>query len=277
MNLVHDFLQPLQTRLGSNRYFFGSDPSTLDCLAVGYLSLCYYPDLPHPWLTLEMTKGFGRVCDYLNDIRTPMLGRPVNAREVMAYTRSSGEENKTPESELPWGVVERGDLPWMSGFILDRAFDAIGWGRGAQIRKQRLQEREKAMDPADLERKRKMDAAIRSQRIRGTLTVVGGVAAFLGYCVWSGLVSIQFKDEEEEEVEEVGGGGPGGFGMAGAILGLSGKPMNLSGLEVEEMEDEEGLSSEEEEEIAEDIRAEEAEVDEAIAKDVEDHIEGKAE
>lgn len=301
-NLVHDFLRPLQARLGSSRYFFGSDPSTLDCLAAGYLSLCFFPELPHPWLANEMKKEFPRMCGYLNDIRTPMLGKFVNANETLAYTRGSLERGETPATELPWGVVERGDLPWMSGFLVDCALDAVGLGRGAEVRKRKQQEREQSMDPEDLERKRKMEAAIRNLRIRSVLTTAGGVAAFLGYCIWSGFLQIKLKEEveEEEEVvveEEAKEGkdgddhtqamieGPSGFGFAGAILGLRRQPVTPDD-SVEEEHDEnsekhdennEELSPEEEEDIANDIRAEEDEIDEAIAKDVEEDIEGKSE
>ncbi|KAL0640145.1 hypothetical protein Q9L58_000703 [Maublancomyces gigas] len=310
--LVHDFLQPLQARLGSSRYFFGSDPSTLDCLAAGYLSLCLFPELPHSWLANEMRKEFPRMCGYLNDIRTPMLGKFVNANEVLAYTRGSSEREKTPATELPWGVVERGDLPWMSGFLVDCALDAVGLGRGAETRRRKLQEREQSMDPEDLERKRKVEAAIRSLRIRSVLTAVGGVAAFIGYCVWSGFLQIKLKEEVEEEEEEEEEAvvevetkegkdgdeltqamieGPSGFGLAGAILGLRRQPVNPDDsveveveVEVEHDEDSEKhdenneeLSPEEEEDIANDIRAEEDEINELIAKDVEEDIEGKAE
>lgn len=296
-DLVHDFLQPLQTRLGSNHYFFGSSFSTLDCLAAGYLSLCFYPELPQPWLANEMKKGFSRMCGYLNVIRTPLFGKFVNANEVLAYTRGSTEREKALEADLPWAAAEKGDLPWMSQFVVDCALDAIGLGRGAQAKKKRQQELDESMDPEDLERKRKMEASTRSQRIMSTLTVVGGVAAFVGYCIWSGFLEIKLKDREEEEKEEKkeeeeeergdeeGEGedidehvlvGPSGYGLAGAILGLRGQPTNLND-SVEHDEDNKDLSPEEEEDIANDIRTEEEEIDEAIAKDVEEDIEGKAE
>lgn len=293
MDLVRDFVEPLQARLGSNRYFFGADFSTIDCLAAGYLSLCLYPELPNPWLANEMRKGFPRVCGYLNEIRTQLFGGFVNANEVLAYTRGSTEREKAPETELPWAVVERGDLPWMSGFVVDCALDAVGLGRGAQVKKKRQQEQEESIDPEDLERKRRTEVAIRNQRIRGILTVVGGVATFIGYCIWSGFLQIKLKDEkedeeeEEEEEEEKRGEkqeedidehvlvGPSGYGLAGAILGLRGPTNPNSSVEEEHNEDSEDLSPEEEEEIANDISAEEDEIDEAIAKDVEEDIEGK--
>lgn len=247
------------------------------------------------------------MCGYLNDIRTSMLGKFVNANEVLVYTRGSSEREKTPATELPWGVVERGDLPWMSGFLVECALDAVGLGRGAETRRRKQQEREQSMDPEDLERKRKVEAAIRSLRIRSVLTAAGGVAAFIGYCVWSGFLQIKLKEEVEEEEEEAvvevetkegkdGDGltqamieGPSGFGLAGAILGLRRQPVNPDDsveveVEVENDEDSENhdenneeLSPEEEEDIANDIRAEEDEINEAIAKDVEEDIEGKAE
>lgn len=236
------------------------------------------------------------MCGYLNDIRTPLFGKFVNANEVLAYTRGSTEREKAPEADLPWAVVEKGDLPWMSQFVVDCALDAIGLGRGAQAKKKRQQELDESMDPEDLERKRKMEASIRSQRIISTLTVVGGIATFVGYCIWSGFLEIKLKDKEDEEEEkeekkkeeeggEEGEGedidehvlvGPSGYGFAGAILGLRGQPTNPDD-SVEHDEDNKDLSPEEEEDIANDIREEEDEIDEAIAKDVEEDIEGKAE
>lgn len=242
-----------------------------------------------------MKKGFSRMCGYLNDIRTPLFGGFVNANEVLAYTRGSTEPEKALEADLPWAAAEKGDLSWMSQFVVDCTLDAIGLGRGAQAKKKRQQELDESMDPEDLERKRKMEASIRSQRIMSTLTVVGGVAAFVGYCIWSGFLQIKLKDREEEEKEEKkeqeeGGDekgegedidehvlvGPSGYGLAGAILGLRGQPTNPND-SVEHDEDNKDLSLEEEEDIANDIRAEEEEIDEAIAKDVEEDIKGKAE
>lgn len=297
-NLVRDFVEPLQARLGSNRYFIGADFSTIDCLAAGYLSLCLYPELPNPWLANEMRKGFPRMCGYLNDIRTQLFGKFVDANEVLAYTRGSTEREKAPETDLPWAVVERGDLPWMSGFVVDCALDAIGLGREAQAKKQKQREREESIDPEDLEQKRKAEAAIRSQRIRGALTVVGGVAAFIGYCIWSGFLQIQLKkekkDEEEEEeegeeeeeegeekqeeaIDEYALVGPSDHNLAEDILGLRGPTNPNNSVEEEYNEDNEDLSPEEEEEIANDISAEEDGIDETTAKDVEEDIEGKDE
>lgn len=233
-----------------------------------------------------------------------MLGKFVNANEVLTFTRGGAEREKTPAAELPWGVAERGDLPWMSGFIVDCALDAVGLGHGAKARKRKQQEQEQLTDLEDLERKRKMEAAIRSLRIRSVLTTVGGVAAFVGYCVWSGFLQINLKEKEEEEeeavvkTEEAKNGddtrmvleGPTDYDFAGAILGIRRQPTNPDDPAAEEQNGNNGeheneehdgineeLSPEEEEDIANDIRAEEDEIDEAIAKDLEEEIDGKAE
>jgi sorting and assembly machinery component 37 len=310
MDLVADFLEPLKARLGNEKHFFGDYPSSLDCLAVGYLALCFYPELPQPWLANEMKKSFPRMCGYLNDLKPQLVGEFVDAKSLLAYTHG-GER---VASMLPWGVAERGDLPWMSMFLVEKALDAMGWGRSNELRKQRIKEEEENMDPMDLERKRKAQAAARRQRIKSVLTVAGGVATFVGYCVWMLQTGSQYQaagedvgeegevkeyiivdddgeeeddeeeedEEEEEEDEETrkareaeeleiiermkGESGKNAFGLAGAILGLN-NPRPRPQV----------FSPEEEEEIAEDIQEEENEVDEAIARDVEENIQDKSE
>lgn len=230
---------------------------------------------------------FERMCGYLNDLRTPLIGRFVDAGEVLAFTRG---ERAVVEGEVPWGVVERGDLPWVSRFLVERVLDVVGW-RGKK------EEVEEEMDEEERERRRKVKDAVRRQRIRGALTVVGGVAAFVGYCLWSGFVQIKFSDgeddEEDEEDEDQHAGedrdedeehytptldeaGLGNYGFAGAILGLK-QPVDIPSDDREETKHDDDLSPEEEDEIAKDIHAEEKETDEAIVKDIEDHIEGKTE
>lgn len=219
MDLVADFLEPLKARLGDVKHFFGDYPSSLDCIAVGYLALCFYPELPQAWLHNEMKKSFPRMCGYLNDLKPQLIGEFVDAKSILAYTHG-GEQVATM---LPWGVAEKGDLPWMSMFLVEKALDAMGLGRNNELRKQKIKEKEDAMDPMDLERRRKAQAAARRQRIRSVLTVVGGVAAFVGYCVWmlqtgsqhqatgknvgenNGVIQeyiIDDDDDEEEDDEE---------------------------------------------------------------------------
>lgn len=196
MDLVADFLEPLKARLGDEKHFFGDYPSSLDCLAVGYLALCFYPELPQAWLQNEMKKSFPRICGYLNDLKPQLIGEFVDAKSILTYTH--GGERVT--SMLPWGVAEKGDLPWMSMFLVEKALDVMGLGRNNELRKQKIKEKEDAMDPMDLERRRKAQAAARRQRIKSVLTVAGGVAAFVGYCVWV----LQTGSQHQAAGEDVG-------------------------------------------------------------------------
>ncbi|KAL7270462.1 hypothetical protein RUND412_006833 [Rhizina undulata] len=220
-SLSRSFLSPLQSRLGPNRYFFGDTPTTLDFLALGYLALCLYPeDLPHPFLASIMRAEYPRLCAYVHELRQRTLGPPIaDVSGILGIT-------EVPSAGIPWAPIERGDLPWITGLIVQRALEAVPFTTAAsmsRMRKKAAEERaEEEMDPEDLVRKRKIEGLTRREKVKSVLFVVGGVAAFVGYVFWTGLISISFVGDEAEEVveEEEGEEGTGKFGLAGDILGL---------------------------------------------------------
>lgn len=65
--LASDFLNSLQALLGNKRYLLSeTNPSSLDCLAAGYLLLAVSPKLPQPWLAEKMRLDFERLCGYVD-------------------------------------------------------------------------------------------------------------------------------------------------------------------------------------------------------------------
>ena len=234
--IAANFLQAIQSRLGEGRYFFGDKPSSLDCLAAGYLSLGLYAELPNGWLREEMLAQHGRLCTYVGEVRGKMLGDDVDVVAVMSgqatVTTSSGQ---VVGGGLPWGIVEPQYVPRVMGFLLNRAMEMVGItsteghgsGRGEEEQTQEKEEREKGMK-----------SLRRWETAKNMTVVVGCIGAFIGYCVRSGLITMELGGRGKEEVAGgVTGGGGGredddekdaenemelleGFGSAEAILGL---------------------------------------------------------
>ncbi|CUS07145.1 unnamed protein product [Tuber aestivum] len=227
------FLQTIQSLLGEGRFIFGDKPSSLDCLAVGYLSLGLYAELPNGWLREEMVARHGRLCSYVNEVRGRMLGDGVDVTAVMSgqatMTTPSG---KLAGGGLPWETVERKDVPWVTGLLLNRAMEIVGitcterYGDGGD-----REEKTEQMEGRRIEARRLQ----RWETARNVAAVVGCVGAFIGYCVWSGSIAMEFGGKGKYEVAGGMGGGEGdddvenkmglleGFGSAESILGLGGR------------------------------------------------------
>ena len=83
--LAGDVLDVLDALRGDKRWFLdpadtaaaGWDvcPSSLDCLAFGYLSLMLVPELPRPWLREAMRRRYGRLCSFVGGMRATCLPR----------------------------------------------------------------------------------------------------------------------------------------------------------------------------------------------------------
>lgn len=234
--IARKFLQTIQSRLGKGEYFFGDKPSSLDCLAVGYLSLGLYAELPNGWLREEMLTQHGQLCTYVGKVRGKMLGDGVDVVAVMSgqatVTMSSGQ---VVGGGLPWGIVEPQYVPRVTGFLLNRAMEIVGItsteghgsGGGEEEQTREKEEREKGMKSLQ-----------RWETAKNMAVVVGCIGAFIGYRVWSGLIAMELGGRGKDEVAGgVTGGGGGredndekdaenemelleGFGSAEAILGL---------------------------------------------------------
>ena len=227
VGIAADFLEALQSRLGEGRYFFGDEPSSLDCLAVGYLSLGLYAELPNGWLRDEMLTRHGRLCKYVDDVRGQMLGHGVDAVAVMSgqatMTTSSG---RAAGGGLPWGIVEPQHVPWVTGFFLNGVMEMVGITSMEGCRSGRDEEEQTREEK---ERKEGMKSLQRWETTKKMAVVVGCIGAFIGHCVWSGLTTMEpggatgnsrgrEDDDEKDAANEMKL--LEGFGSAEAILGL---------------------------------------------------------
>lgn len=99
--LSNEVLGPLSDLLGKKDYLFkGDKPSSLDCLAFGYLALMLYPSLPQAWLAEAIQTRYPRLLKYIRRLREELLGRQeVNPADVWNITSDDVEIKATG---LPW-------------------------------------------------------------------------------------------------------------------------------------------------------------------------------
>lgn len=108
-SLVTAFLDPLQDYLRDKTYLLGGDePTSLDCLAVGYLGLMFYPDVPMDSLRHIMKSKFVKVCRYVERMRGELFGeekfvvKDIVALSLLETPTGIQKERKKLEMSVPW-------------------------------------------------------------------------------------------------------------------------------------------------------------------------------
>lgn len=101
-----ELLEPLSDLLGASDYLLGtSQPSSLDCLAFGYLALMLYPAVPQAWLKETISTKFSTLNTYIERMRKNVLTEEeVSPADVWAITTSSAssETEQWQRRLLPW-------------------------------------------------------------------------------------------------------------------------------------------------------------------------------
>ena len=108
--LVDAAFKPLQQLLGKKKWMLSDErASSLDCLALGYLSLALMPEVPQSWLAEGLRGRYPELCKYVENgvtevfgdqvtVDTALLG-PTGERSTMTYGES--------ETALPWRAPVR--------------------------------------------------------------------------------------------------------------------------------------------------------------------------
>ncbi|KAF2131986.1 hypothetical protein P153DRAFT_421049 [Dothidotthia symphoricarpi CBS 119687] len=136
--LSNELLEPLSELLGENGYLLGGNqPSSLDCLAFGYLSLMFYPAMPQAWLKETIETKHPRIAAYIRKLRQKLFcAEEIKADDVWSIsTRAIDTDSQVRITQkdmfLPWrsrlqpfsshalaGVREFfGSLPWVSSVL----------------------------------------------------------------------------------------------------------------------------------------------------------------
>ncbi|KAK5172082.1 uncharacterized protein LTR77_003719 [Saxophila tyrrhenica] len=114
--LADNCFEVMRDMLGEKEYFLGTkEPTDVDCLAYGYLSLMLYPQLPQDWLGKILRKKYPALVNFTEKMHE-RLGLATNADAVMglASCASNGEVvewRKSKKLQLPW------QAPASAGFV----------------------------------------------------------------------------------------------------------------------------------------------------------------
>ncbi|KAL1957261.1 hypothetical protein VTO42DRAFT_6167 [Malbranchea cinnamomea] len=223
------FAEPLEELRSHKRYLLSEEfPSSLDCLALGYLSLAVIPELPYPWLRDGIKSQTPGLVGYTERLRSQCFGGTVDV--ATALSDPSTTPDSQPHSstglrhhhELPWQPPERLNLAGIGKRIWDVLLDSIPVVRDVRTSR-RLQKAGEEI-PEGVERDLVIQVA-RAQRYNSYLsigTVVGGLGLLVWYTLTAGVLSMEYEDEEEEEEEEAvqEQSTPSPWGEAGAILDI---------------------------------------------------------
>lgn len=219
--LTSEFFEPLEAMLGKKAYLLTADeddlPTSLDCIALGYLALALVPELTFPWLRDAMRAKAPLLSAYTERLRRRCFGdAPVEVAHAFSPLTA-------PSSPLPWRAPERISVAAVGSTLLSTLADSTPILRGFRMN-HRLKQAARAPDSELSSTEQEVISMYADSSKKDTLvsiaTVVGGVAALVGYMVHVGIISFGTQTEQEEE-EEVPADFPAAFdpGSAGDFLG----------------------------------------------------------
>lgn len=209
--LTGEFFEPLEAMLGQKSYLLTPNeddtPSSLDCIALGYLSLALVPELTFPWLRDAMRAKSPRLAAYTERVRRRCFGQtPVEVAHAFS-------PQSVPSSLLPWRTPSRISVAAVGSTLLDTLAESTPLLRNLR-RHNRLKAGAQSPDAdlSDLERKVVSQAADagKNDLYASVAAVVGGVAVLVGYMFHIGMITTlanghgehgEELGEEEEEGE----------------------------------------------------------------------------
>ena len=196
--------------------------SSLDCLALGYLSLMLIPELPQPWLRRTMRTKFPGFCAWTKELRREVFGPDA----WIEYALSPKENEK---SHLPWKAPVNNGVVAIGGMFLSSVADSIPvFG---QLRRNTRMRQHGGKTPEEEESSSWRAITVLS-------SILAGVGLLAGYMFHQGMISLP----SSEEPERSRGGRLGAFGEAGDMLSLYANQMDRQVSQQRQMEREMGGS-----------------------------------
>ncbi|KAI9018528.1 outer mitochondrial membrane transport complex protein-domain-containing protein [Phycomyces nitens] len=155
--LARDVYGTLDKKLGDQKYMFGEEPSTLDCIVFGYLALHLYPNLAHRRLQHILKEEYPRLAQYCDRFKDEYF-----------------VENQTLSSPAP-------DIPsvWSTLVTNPRNFFSVV--------------KDELKTESEPEKKKKSEEEIDFERKR-VWSIAGGVTFLFAYVIFNGIVSVELEE-----------------------------------------------------------------------------------
>ena len=184
--------------------------SSLDCLALGYLSLMLVPELPQPWLAKTMRRKFPDLCTWTKDIRDEVFGRDVGIHDALPRNgEDAGEKRSRGKGHLPWKAPLNGGVVGVGGMFLSSIADSIPVV--GQLRRNTRMRQHGGKTPEE-------EQSSSWQALTVFSSILAGVGLVAGYMFHQGFISFPGSEEPKKEKRERPG--LGAFGEAGDMLSM---------------------------------------------------------
>ncbi|CAO3634536.1 unnamed protein product [Cunninghamella echinulata] len=177
--LVRETYHVLNEKLEGQDYFFGDNPTVLDCIVFGFLSLHYYPDLPHNRLQHILKEEYPRLAHYCDRFKETYFANKESslsqpAEDIPSFWRTM---INNPGSIL--GSIKDDVLSYISTNNSDDDDDD---------------------DENNATRVKKTEEQIEFEKKR-IWSIAGGVTFLLAYVIFNGLVSVEIVDDDDDDSE----------------------------------------------------------------------------
>ncbi|PYH33367.1 mitochondrial import receptor subunit [Aspergillus neoniger CBS 115656] len=215
--LTAELFEPLEEILNGKGYFLHTredGPTSLDCLALGYLSLALVPELPNPWLKDAMRSKAPQVTAY-----TERMVKEIFGVVELEHALPLDDTKRSRSSILPWQAPQRARLATIGSTLYNTLADATPIWKDIRLNNRMKEAIDDNGELSGIER-RTMSAFAAAQSKDVWLSVgyaVVSVAAFVGYLTfqpsirkgWTRAVHPVHEEGEFEVVDDEEGEGEG--------------------------------------------------------------------
>lgn len=195
--LVDAAFKPLQQLLGKKKWMLSDERATsLDCLALGYLSLALIPEVPQSWLAEGLRGRYPDLCKYMEDGLKEVFGGKVIVEDVLP---SPTEEQSTmtqgkSEMALPWKAPER-NIGSAGASILNSTLDSVPFYKRTIVTTSSTQPTHSPDAPPH---------SLTSTLLPPLLASAGAVAAIASYLLYSSLSTQEPENRRLSDMGEAG-------------------------------------------------------------------------